>query len=187
MKVKKTPLDGLLVIEPDVFVDHRGFLLETWHRNRFASARLNMTFVQDNHSRSQYGVLRGLHYQLHNPQGKLVFVVSGKVFDVAVDLRIGSPTFGRWFGTLLSDENHRQMYIPPGFAHGFCVLSEKADFMYKCTNFYSPDDQYGVHWNDPDLGIEWPIKDPILSEKDAKLPFLKNVPEENLPELREFS
>ncbi len=182
MKIRKTKLEGVLLIEPQVFGDKRGFLLELWQKERYAAAGIAGPFVQDNCSRSRRGVLRGLHYQLNKPQGKLVFVISGEVFDVAVDIRRGSPTFGQWFGTILSDENHLQLYIPPGFAHGFCVLSEKVDFVYKCTDFYYSDDQYGIRWSDPGIGIKWPVTDPVLSDKDSSLPFLKDIPEEHLPE-----
>jgi dTDP-4-dehydrorhamnose 3,5-epimerase len=181
MQVIPTDLPGVLLIEPTVFGDARGFFLESYHARRYAEAGISDHFVQDNHSRSQRGVLRGLHYQLTHPQGKLVWVTSGEVFDVAVDLRRGSPTFGRWVGMLLSADNHRQLYIPPGFAHGFCVLSEVVDFLYKCTDFYHPEDEGGVLWCDPDLGIHWPITTPVLSEKDQRYPRLAEVPLERLP------
>ncbi|WP_299492003.1 dTDP-4-dehydrorhamnose 3,5-epimerase [Acaryochloris sp. IP29b_bin.137] len=175
MNIRKTPLPDVLVIEPQVFSDQRGYFLETYHQQRYEALGITATFVQDNHSHSSKGTLRGLHYQLKNPQGKLVSVLSGEVFDVAVDIRQGSPYFGMWFGEYLSGENHKQMYIPPGFAHGFCVLSQTADFLYKCTNFYAPDDEYGIVWNDPKLAIEWPIKQPKLSSKDISLPKLNNA------------
>lgn len=141
--------------------------METWSAQRYADAGLSVSFVQDNHSRSRKGVLRGLHYQLENPQGKLVSVVSGKVYDVAVDIRRGSPRFGQWVGVELSEENHHQLYVPPGFAHGFCVMSESVDFVYKCTDYYAPDDEQGIRWDDPDIGIDWPGGGFIISEKDA--------------------
>jgi dTDP-4-dehydrorhamnose 3,5-epimerase len=172
VRVLETTIPGLLVVEPRVFGDDRGFFLETFNAARFAEHALPTEFVQDNHSRSAKGVLRGLHYQRRNPQGKLVSVVRGEVWDVAVDIREGSPTFGRWFGTTLSEQRHQLLWIPPGFAHGFCVLSESADFLYKCTTLYDPADDRGIRWNDPALGIEWPIADPILSAKDRALPSL---------------
>ena len=172
MEVIKEPLPGLLVIKPKVFKDERGFFLETWQRERYKEIGIEEEFVQDNWSRSTKGVLRGLHFQKEYPQGKLVSVRSGKVFDVAVDIRKDSPTFGEWYGEELSDENHLQMYVPPGFAHGFCVLSESADFVYKCTEYYNPNDESGIKWNDPELSINWPIDRPDISLKDQKLdPF----------------
>lgn len=166
MKITPTRLPEVLLIEPDVFGDARGFFMESWHRRRFAEAGLDVDFVQDNHSRSGAGVLRGLHYQLQQPQGKLVRVVAGEVFDVAVDIRQGSPTFGQWTGEVLSEDNFRMLYVPPGFAHGFCVLSERADFLYKCTDYYNPGDEYGIAWDDPAIGIEWPGGPFTLSDKD---------------------
>ncbi len=166
MKVLETALPGVLIIEPKVHGDPRGFFLESYHAQRYAEAGLPDTFVQDNHSRSGRGVLRGLHYQLRNPQGKLVRVTQGEVFDVAVDIRAGSPHFGKWVGVNLSGENHRQFYVPPGFAHGFCVVSETADFLYKCTSYYDPASEHGVRWNDPAIGIQWPDLEYRLSEKD---------------------
>lgn len=176
MKVIKEPLPGLLVIKPDVFEDERGFFLETWQQERYKKIRIEEDFVQDNWSRSTKGVLRGLHFQKEYPQGKLVSVRSGKVFDVAVDIRKDSHTFGEWFGVELSEENHLQMYIPPGFAHGFYVLSDVADFSYKCTNYYYPEYEDGFFWNSRDLNIHWPItKKPIISTKDQNLKkFIKN-------------
>lgn len=169
MQVHSTPLAGLVVIEPRVFADSRGFFLETFHAERYAELGLPVQWVQDNLSRSVRGTLRGLHYQRQHPQGKLVYVTHGAVWDVAVDLRKPSPTFGRWFAIELTDENHRQMYIPPGFAHGFCVLSETADFAYKCTDKYRPEDECTVLWNDEDLAISWPDVTPrILSPKDER-------------------
>lgn len=181
MKVIETELPGVLIIEPRVFGDQRGFFLETYHQARYQEAGLPPCFVQDNHSRSRKGVLRGLHYQLVQPQGKLVGVTRGQVFDVAVDIRRGSPTFGRWVGCILDDCSLRQFYVPPGFAHGFCVLSEEADFVYKCTDYYHPPSERGIAWDDPDIGIEWPPVDAILSEKDTRNPRLAEQADENLP------
>ena len=172
-------IPDLLVIDPVVYQDKRGFFLESWHEERLASAGLTARFVQDNHSRSTRGTLRGLHYQLDNPQGKLVRVVAGEVFDVAVDLRRSSPTFGRWDSVGLSAENHRQLWIPPGFAHGFYVVSDSADLLYKCTTYYQAGDDRSLRWDDPDLGIPWPLLDgcpPILSPKDASAPGLRDAP-----------
>lgn len=175
MEVIKEPLPGLLVIKPRVFEDERGFFLETWEKRKYKEIGIEEGFVQDNWSRSTKGVLRGLHYQKEHPQGKLVCVKGGKVFDVAVDIRENSDTFGEWHGEELSDENHLQMYVPPGFAHGFCVLSEKADFNYKCTDYYFPNDEGGINWNDPFLDINWGLteKSLIISSKDRSLPNLK--------------
>ena len=167
MKITPTRIADVLLIEPDVFADARGFFMESWHAQKYAQQGLDVSFVQDNHSRSARGVLRGLHYQLEQPQGKLVRVVSGAVFDVAVDIRKGSPNFGQWVGAELSGDNFRQLYVPPGFAHGFCVLSESADFLYKCTDFYAPQDEHGILWNDPAIGIDWPGEDFIISDKDT--------------------
>jgi dTDP-4-dehydrorhamnose 3,5-epimerase len=173
----ETPLPGVLLIEPRVFGDARGFFLESWNRQSFAEAGLDMDFVQDNHSRSSRGVLRGLHYQLHNPQGKLVRVTQGAVFDVAVDIRRASPHFGRWVGYELSADNHRMLWIPPGFAHGFLVLSDTADFLYKCTTLYDPPSDRGIRWDDPAIGIDWPDMGgaPLLSAKDAAAPLLADA------------
>ncbi|MBE6105694.1 dTDP-4-dehydrorhamnose 3,5-epimerase [Anaerovibrio lipolyticus] len=156
IKVTKAPIDGLYIIEPTVHGDSRGYFMETYNQKDMEEAGLNMTFVQDNESMSRKGVLRGLHYQKQYPQGKLVRVIEGEVFDVAVDLRKDSPTFGQWFGEILSDENKKQFYISPGFAHGFLVLSDVARFCYKCTDFYHPGDEGGLAWNDPEIGIKWP-------------------------------
>lgn len=175
MKVTPTELQEVLLIEPRVFEDPRGFFMESYHQHKFDEAGIDARFVQDNHSRSCRGTLRGLHYQLEHAQGKLVRVVSGEVFDVAVDIRKGSPTFGRWMGVILSDENRLQLYVPPGFAHGFCTLSESADFEYKCTDFYAPEDEHGIRWNDPDIGVTWPDMDYILSDKDENSPLLKDL------------
>jgi len=182
VKVIETGLPGVLLVEPKVFGDARGFFLETWNRERYLAAGFpDVEFVQDNHSRSAGGVLRGLHFQLNRPQGKLVQVITGAVFDVAVDIRVGSPTFGRWVGHELSEENHRQLWIPPGFAHGFCVLSERADFVYKCTDFYDSADEGGIAWNDPAIGIAWPVADPQLSAKDRDNRMLADISEDRLP------
>lgn len=181
MNVIKTDIEGVLVLEPKVFADARGFFMETWTRQRYAAAGLDVEFVQDNVSSSSQGVLRGLHFQHPQGQGKLVQVLQGEVLDVAVDIRVGSPTFGQHVTCLLSGENHRQFFVPAGFAHGFCVLSETALFLYKCTEFYNPKTESGVLWNDPDLGIDWPVAEPILSEKDAKLSCLKDIPKDRLP------
>jgi dTDP-4-dehydrorhamnose 3,5-epimerase len=168
MKVLETKLSGVLIIEPDVYRDERGFFLESYNLNRYAKIPgLDVPFVQDNHSHSKKGVLRGLHFQRRHPQGKLVRVVKGRVWDVAVDVNPDSMTFRQWVGVELTDANHLQFYIPPGYAHGFCVLSDSADFEYKCTDFYNPGDEVGLLWNDPDLAIDWPIDQPILSARDA--------------------
>lgn len=173
MNISKTILPGVLIIEPDVFGDSRGFFLETYQQQRYTEAGIKDLFIQDNHSHSARGVLRGLHLQINKPQGKLVWVDNGSVFDVAVDINPESDTFGQHVALELSDENHTQMYIPPGYAHGFLVLSETADFYYKCTEYYYPDDQGGIIWNDPDLNIDWPIKNPELSARDQQLPTLQ--------------
>lgn len=177
MKIIETALPGVLIIEPKVFGDDRGFLQETWNAQVFAEAGLTMDFVQDNHSRSARGVLRGLHYQLENPQGKLVRVSQGAVFDVAVDIRRSSPHFGKWVGVELSGENHRMLWIPPGFAHGFAVMSESADFLYKCTTLYHPPSDRSLRWNDPAIGIDWPDLGmaPLLSAKDEAAPLLRDA------------
>lgn len=176
MQAIETALPGVLLLEPRVFGDARGFFLESWNRQTFAELGLNLDFVQDNHSRSAKGVLRGLHYQLNEPQGKLVRVVSGAVFDVAVDVRKSSPHFGRWAGYELSADNQRMLWIPPGFAHGFLVLSDSADFLYKTTAYYAPQWDRGIRWDDPDIGVQWPLHDaPALSAKDAVQPWLKDA------------
>ena len=167
MKVESSKVLGLPIVEPVVFGDERGFFMEAYSRDRYAEHGIPREFVQDNVSLSGRGTLRGLHLQHPSGQGKLCSVLEGEVFDVAVDVRVGSPTFGRWDGVLLSLENKRQLYVPPGFAHGFCVLSERALFSYKCTEFYSAPDEVGIVWDDPDIGIDWPIESPILSDKDA--------------------
>lgn len=185
-------LDGVLIIEPDVFEDSRGFFLETWQKRRYRRGGVDVSFVQDNHSRSKQGVIRGLHYQLEHPQAKLVYAVRGTIFDVAVDIRKGSPTFGQWTGVILSDENRRQLFIPAGFAHGFSVLSEVADVTYKCSDVYTPGDEYGIIYNDPDINIDWHLNSgkyrsineiapqPLVSEKDMRYPKLWDVPESDI-------
>lgn len=178
-----TALPAVKILEPNCFEDSRGFFMETWHARRYAEFGIPEFFVQDNLSLSAKGILRGLHYQTPHGQGKLVYVLQGEVFDVAVDVRYGSPTFGQWVGVTLSAQNRRQLYIPEGFAHGFCVLSNTALFAYKCTSFYSPADEGGIYWNDPDLCIDWPVANPILSEKDKKHPCLAAIPRERLPNL----
>jgi dTDP-4-dehydrorhamnose 3,5-epimerase len=180
MKVTTCDLQGLLIIEPDVFGDNRGYFMESWNRQRYRDAGLNFDFVQDNFSLSRRGTLRGLHFQNPLAQGKLVSVLQGEVFDVGVDIRRSSPTFGRWFGMTLSAENKRQFFLPPGFAHGFLVLSDMALFHYKCTDYYSPKDEQGFRWDDPDIGIKWPVENPILSKRDATAPRLSAVPPDKL-------
>ena len=175
MKVTQTPLAGLLIIEPKVFGDERGFFLETWSRKRYQEIGINVDFVQDNLSFSRRGVLRGLHFQNPQPQGKLVYVLQGEVFDVAVDIRKGSPTFGRWHGIFLSSEKKRQFWVPPGFAHGFCVTSESALFTYKCTELYAPAHERSILWNDPTLAIDWPVTEPQVSDKDRLAPLLADL------------
>ena len=184
MNIQETNLPGVLLIEPRVFGDARGFFQETFHEARYREAGIPWSFVQDNHSRSSKGVLRGLHFQLEHPQGKLVRVTQGEVYDVAVDIRHGSPTFGQYYGAVLSDGNHHQLFVPPGFAHGFCVLSDSADFLYKCTDYYYPEDEGGVLWNDSQIAIPWPITDVQLSEKDRNNPLLADMPPDALPPYR---
>lgn len=181
MNIVKTNIEGVMIIEPDVAGDKRGFFMETYSRKRYTDIGLPDEFVQDNLSWSGKGVLRGLHYQLEHPQAKLVQVLKGEVFDVAVDIRVGSPFFGQWAGVMLSEDNKRQLYIPKGFAHGFCVTSENALFHYKCGDYYTPNDEYGLLWSDPDLGIVWPLDQPILSEKDKRCITLKEAQNERLP------
>lgn len=168
-------LPEIIIIEPELFQDDRGYFTEMYHRAKFENAGIKENFVQDNRSHSRQGTIRGLHYQLGRPQGKLIWTLSGKVFDVAVDIRRKSPTFGKWLGIMLSSENKKSVYIPPDFAHGFCVLSEEAEIFYKCTEFYSPENERTIRWDDPELAIEWPIENPILSDKDAKAPFFKDL------------
>ncbi len=182
--INNTDFDGVLLIEPKVFGDNRGFFLETYHKEKYFQEGVPHHFVQDNHSRSRKGTLRGMHYQLQHPQGKLLYVAQGEIFDVVVDIRLGSPTFGQWEGFELSSENKHQLFVPPGFAHGFCVVSETSDVFYKCTDLYHPEDEYGILWSDPAIGIKWPKLEgdmPYLSEKDQAYDVLKNIPESNLP------
>jgi dTDP-4-dehydrorhamnose 3,5-epimerase len=181
MKVEAATIPGLLIIEPAVHGDERGFFMESYSRDRYAEVGIRAEFVQDNLSLSAKGILRGLHLQHPNDQGKLCFVLDGEVFDVAVDVRVGSPTFGRWEGLTLSSENKRQLYVPPGFAHGFCVMSERALFSYKCTDFYAAPSEIGVAWDDPEIGIEWPIQSPRLSFKDQQNRRLRDIPSDRLP------
>ena len=180
MDVSITCIPGALIIDPKIFGDDRGFFYETWNRQRYRDAGIEDEFVQDNLSYSQQGVLRGLHLQNPNAQGKLVQVLQGEVFDVAVDIRRGSPAYGQWVGVALSSENKRQFYVPPGCAHGFCVTSETALFSYKCTDRYNPEAELSIPWDDPDIGIRWPISNPILSEKDRLATRLRNLPLERL-------
>ena len=175
MHISATDLPEVLIIEPDVHRDPRGFFLESYHAAKFGAAGITDTFVQDNHSRSLRGTLRGLHAQHKKPQAKLVRAVEGRIWDVAVDIRRGSPRFGRWVAVELSAENFRQCYVPPGFAHGFCVLSDVAQVVYKVTDFYDPADELGIRWDDPEIGIAWPLRDPILSPKDRDLPLLAEL------------
>ncbi len=176
MNIIPTSIQDCIIIEPEVFGDDRGFFLESFHSSKYSQlAGIHLPFVQDNHSRSAKGVLRGLHFQKEKPQGKLVRVVSGEVFDVAVDIRDDSSTYGCWESVILSADNKKQFWVPPGFAHGFCVLSEIADFEYKCTDYYDPSDEGALLWNDRDLGIDWPFENPILSEKDKNASNLINL------------
>jgi dTDP-4-dehydrorhamnose 3,5-epimerase len=175
VRVTQTALPGVLVIEPAVHQDGRGFFLETYHADRYREHGITGPFVQDNHSRSVGGTLRGLHFQLRRPQGKLIRVVEGEVFDVAVDVRRGSPTFGRWVSVVLSAANFRQCYVPTGFAHGFCVLTPVAQVEYKCTDLYDPEGELGIAWNDPAIGIAWPVRQPILSDRDRRHPTLDEL------------
>lgn len=181
MKVTEKQIPGVLVIEPTVFKDERGFFMELFNAARYKEYGFELPFVQDNYSVSSRNTLRGLHYQLQHPQGKLVQVIEGEVFDVAVDIRRGSPYYGQWVAETLSADNNKQLYVPPGFAHGFCVLSESARFLYKCTDFYQPGDEYGVLWSDPELAIDWPVTEPILSNKDKQLPLLSIIDAASLP------
>jgi dTDP-4-dehydrorhamnose 3,5-epimerase len=181
MEVISSEIEDVKLVKPRVFKDDRGFFMQTYHDEQYREAGIDVRFVQDNWSRSTRGVLRGLHYQLENAQDKLVSVVRGEVFDVAVDIRRNSPSFGKWSGAVLSDRNHHQMFVPKGFAHGFLVLSEEVDFVYKCSDFYTPGDEYGIRWDDPDIGIDWPSGEYILSGKDQVLPVLANVPVDALP------
>lgn len=181
MKVIETTLPGALILEPKVFGDARGFFYESYNKAAYHEAGITAEFIQSNVSRSARGVLRGLHYQWPSPQGKLVSVLEGEVYDVAVDIRHGSPTFGQSAGVMLSAENHRHFWVPEGFAHGFCVLTEFATFSYQCTALYDARADAGIRWNDADLGIDWPLSEPLLSDKDGKTPFLKDVPPARLP------
>lgn len=180
MIVETTPLPGLLLVKPDVFGDERGYFQESWNLRRYTEAGLDRHFVQDNLSFSRQGILRGLHFQNPHSQGKLVYVLRGEVFDVAVDIRADSPTFGEWYGVTLSAENHLQLFVPEGFAHGFCVTSETALFAYKCTDFYRPELECSIRWDDPDIGIDWPVKHPELSKKDQNGQWLKDFSREAL-------
>ena len=175
MKTEKTQLEGVLLIEPKVFQDARGFFLESYTKRKYMEHGIDVEFVQDNHSSSTRNVLRGLHFQTAHQQAKLVRVIQGEIFDVAVDIRLASPTFGKWVGYRLSKENRLQMYVPAGFAHGFCVTSDTAEVLYKCTDYYYPQDESGIIWNDPGIGIRWPTDNPILSPKDAKYPRLSEL------------
>ncbi len=181
MRILTTELEGVLIIEPNVFSDDRGYFFESFQAQRFAQTGIPTQFVQDNVSFSYKGVVRGLHYQLERPQGKLVHVNHGKVLDVVVDIRLSSQNFGKAIAVELSDTNHRQLYVPPGFAHGYCAISDTATFMYKCTDYYHPASEHGILWNDPDLMIPWTVTDAILSPKDLLYPRLKDVPKEYLP------
>jgi dTDP-4-dehydrorhamnose 3,5-epimerase len=175
VRVVNTELPGVLIIEPDIHGDDRGYFLETYHAGKYRAHGINGPFLQDNHSRSGGGTLRGLHLQLRRPQGKLVRAVEGAIYDVAVDVRRGSPMFGRWVAVTLSAENFRQCYIPPGFAHGFCVVTPMAQVEYKCTDLYDPDSELGIAWNDPSLAIPWPVGEPVLSSRDQHNPTLRDV------------
>jgi dTDP-4-dehydrorhamnose 3,5-epimerase len=176
MKFRSCPqIAEIIIIEPEVHRDKRGFFVELHHQAKYDAAGIRGPFVQDNLSSSRKGTLRGLHYQLHKPQGKAIWALAGEIYDVAVDIRRGSPTCGQWFGTVLSDVNMRGLYIPPKFAHGFCVLSEEAEVFYKCTDFYAPEDECCIRWDDPEINIDWPIATPTLSAKDADSPFLREA------------
>ena len=182
LEIIETALPGVLVVKPRVFEDPRGFFMEAYRQNVLAAGGITERFVQDNHSRSSCGVLRGLHYQLRTPQAKLCRVAQGDVLDIAVDIRVGSPNFGKWVGVVLSGENHLQLYIPEGFAHGFVVRSETADFLYKCSDYYDAEDDRGVLWNDPGIGIDWQTPAPILSEKDKRYLPLAQIARDQLPQ-----
>jgi len=184
VRVEKTGFEGLLLIEPQCFRDDRGFFLESFQQERYRAAGIREQFVQDNQSRSMKFVLRGLHFTVKKPQAQIVTVMRGRIFDVAVDLRPGSPTFGRWCGAELSEEGPRQLYMGPGFAHGFCVLSEMADLHYKVSQYYDPADEAGLLWNDPDIGINWPVAAPLVSSRDAAYPTLCKLNREHLPRMR---
>lgn len=177
MNVTPTAIDDVLIIEPEIHGDHRGYFMETWRQSAFKQLGIDLEFVQDNQSSSRQGILRGLHYQLHNPQGKLVRAIDGEIYDVAVDLRKTSATFGRWVGVTLSAENRRQLWVPPGFAHGFYVTSTQAQIVYKCTAYYDAGDEHCLKWDDPQIAINWPVEvaEPVLSEKDSKGSLLKDA------------
>ena len=181
MKILPTTIDGPLIIEPDIYGDHRGYFMETYRYERLQLLGIETEFIQDNLSFSVKNTLRGLHYQINHPQAKLVQAITGEIYDVVVDIRKNSPTFGKWVGALLSEENKRQFYIPEGFAHGFYVMSESAHFVYKCSDYYNSQDEGGILWSDPDIGIEWPVKEPIISDKDQHYPGLNNLPNDKLP------
>lgn len=181
MNFRETQLPGVIEIEPELFGDARGFFMEVYQREKYRAAGVDVDFVQENHSRSALRVLRGLHYQLRHPQGKLVRAVVGEIYDVAVDIRRGSPHYGEWAGAVLSAENRRLLYIPPGFAHGFCVTSDMAEVVYQCTDYYDPDDERGILWSDPEIDVHWPITEPILSRKDQHHPLLNSAADQ-LPE-----
>jgi len=181
MNVIPTSIDGVIIVSPQVFKDNRGYFLETYQKKRYAAVQIHSTFVQDNLSFSKKNTLRGLHYQIQHPQAKLVQVISGEIFDVAVDLRPGSKTYGKWTGHYLSDVNNHQLFVPEGFAHGFCVISETAYFSYKCSDFYYPNDEGGIHWSDPAIGIQWPLENAVISDKDNRLPFLSDLSSYQLP------
>lgn len=185
MKVVETELPGVSVLQPLVYGDERGFFMETWNKTRYEWLGIPTDFVQDNLSYSTRGVLRGLHFQNPNAQGKLTSVVRGEVFDVVVDVRVGAPTFGQWVGVTLSSENKRQLYVPEGFAHGFVVTGEEALYSYKCTAYYDPEAEHSLRWNDPDLGIDWPVEIPVLSAKDGSAPRLSEIPKGKLPRYAE--
>lgn len=184
MNIITTPLEGLLIIEPTAFEDPRGFFMETYHQGRYVKAGIKNIFVQDNLSCSVKGTIRGLHFQIRYPQAKLVQALTGEIFDVVVDVRPGSSTFSKWIGIRLSDKNRRQVFIPEGFAHGICILSETAHLLYKCSEFYVPDDEGGILWSDPDIGIQWPVENPVISKKDKKFPKLSELTDEQLPILK---
>lgn len=183
MKIRKLHIKGVLIIEPDVFEDNRGFFMEIYHHRRVVEFLGDRLFVQDNLSFSKKHTLRGLHFQVKHPQAKLIQVISGEIFDVAVDIRQGSPSFGKWAGVTLSEKNRHQFFIPEGFAHGFCVLSKTAHVLYKCTDIYYPDDDSGILWSDPGINIDWPVKNPILSEKDKNLQTLSRLKPKQFPNI----
>ena len=185
MVIQKTKIPGMVIIDLDVFRDSRGSFLESYQKERYKEQGLDIKFVQDNHSHSTKNVLRGMHYQITQPQGHLVYVVRGDIFDVGVDLRIGSPTFGQWLGFRLSESRPQQLFLPEGVAHGFCTLSDKADILYKCTDYFDPYDEGGLLWNDPDLGIDWPIDQPIIHNRDSNFPVLKDISKKHLPSFQQ--